>query len=125
METEGFENEFAFFYISSGILFYRYKQGVVINLAAAKRIVADRLEIQNERSFAVLCDISGVSDSDKPGRDYLAQYGSVLTNAVALLTSSKLLLVMTTFYLRVSKPQVPTRIFTDRLLAIEFLSGYL
>lgn len=125
METESFENEFAFFYISDSILFYSYKQGVVINLAAAKRIVADRLEMQNERSFAVLCDISGVSDSDKPGRDYLAQYGSVLTNAVALLTNSKLLLVMTTFYLRVSKPQVPTRIFTDRSLAIEFLSGYL
>ncbi|RRJ90764.1 DUF7793 family protein [Flavobacterium macacae] len=125
MENDGFENELATCYISDGILIYRYREGAVINLRNAIRIVAERLELQDGRSLAVFCDISGIADSDKAGRDYLAQYGSVLTKAVALYTESHLLQIMTCFYLRVSKPQVPTMIFTDERQARLFLSRYI
>jgi hypothetical protein len=96
----------------------------VIDLIAAKLVVADRIMIQNEKAYPVLCDIRGVIDSDKAARDYLAKSGSVLTKAVSLLGNDTISLAITSFYLRINKPRVPTKIFTEELSALIFLETY-
>lgn len=126
MYNNYYENEFAIFWIEDNILFFEYKSNVVIDLAAAQQIVADRIQIQNGKDYPILCDIRGIVDSDKAGRDYLAQYGSVLTKAVGIIFTDQksLSLLMITFYLRVNKPQVPTKVFTDKAVALEFLRTF-
>ena len=120
-----FENEFAIFWISESILFFEYKPDVVIDLVAAQRIVADRIQMQKEKAYPVLCDIRGIADSDKAARDYLAQHGSVLAKAVSILGHQSVSILMISFYLKISKPQVPTRIFTDKSDALEFLKAFI
>lgn len=119
-----FENEFALFWISGNILFFEYKPGVVINLVAAQRIVTDRMQMQKEKAYPVLCDVRGIADSDKAARDYLAQHGSVLTKAVSILAHQTVSLTMISFYLKICKPQVPTKVFSDRAKALEFLHAF-
>jgi hypothetical protein len=119
-----FENEFAIFWINENILFFEYKPDVVINLVSAKRIVADRIYMQNEKAYPVLCDIRGIADSDKAARDYLAQHGSILTKAVSILANRSVSILMISFYLKISKPQVSTRVFTDKSAALEFLKAF-
>jgi hypothetical protein len=119
-----FENEFALFWISENILFFEYKSDVVINLVAAQRIVSDRMQMQKEKAYPVLCDIRGIADSDKAARDYLAQHGSVLTKAVSILANQTISTVMISFYLKISKPQVPTKVFNDKAKALEFLKAF-
>lgn len=119
-----FENEFALFWISGSILFFEYKPGVVINLVAAQRIVMDRMQMQKEKSYPVLCDVRGIADSDKAARDYLARHGSVLTKAVSILAQQTISIVMISFYLKISKPQVPTKVFRDKQAALEFLKAF-
>ena len=119
-----FENEFALFWISGSILFFEYKPGVVINLVAAQRIVTDRMQMQKEKAYPVLCDVSGIADSDKAARDYLAQHGSVLTKAVGIVVQRTLSMVMISFYLKICKPQVPTKVFSDKPAALEFLKAF-
>lgn len=119
-----FENEFAIFWISENILFVEYKPDVVINLVAAQRIVADRMQMQKEKVYPVLCDVRGIADSDKAARDYLAQHGSVLTKAVSILANQTISIVMISFYLKISKPQVPTKVFRDKQAALEFLKAF-
>ena len=119
-----FENEFALFWISGNILFFEYKPGVVINLVVAQRIVMDRMQMQKEKAYPVLCDVSGIADSDKAARDYLAQHGSVLTKAVGIVVQRTLSMVMISFYLKISKPQVPTKVFSDRAKALAFLRAF-
>lgn len=119
-----FENEFAIFWISEGILFFEYKPDVVIDLAAAQRIVADRIQMQKEKAYPVLCDIRGIADSDKAARDYLAHHGSVLAKAVSILANRGVSILMISFYLKISKPQVPTRVFTGKPKALEFLKTF-
>lgn len=118
------ENEFAQFWIQNDILYFEYKPNVVINLKAAQLVVADRLLVQNEKAYPVLCDIRGIMDSDKAARDYLAQSGSVLTKAVSLLGNDTVLLSIMSFYIKINKPRVPTKIFTDELAALAFLENY-
>jgi hypothetical protein len=118
------DNEFAQFWIHNEILFFKYKPNVVINLTAAQRIVGDRIQLQNETAYPIFCDIRGIVDSDKAARDYLAQAGSILTKAVSLVGHQSVSLSMTSFYLKICKPSVPTKIFTDESAALVFLEKY-
>ncbi|MNR37156.1 hypothetical protein D3C85_1551500 [compost metagenome] len=87
--------------------------------------MSDRIQFQNETTYPVLCDIRGVKDSDKAGRDYLAQFGSVLAKAVAILGNPQVSETMGDFYLRINKPTIPTSFFTDEEQALAFLKTYL
>lgn len=118
------ENEFALFWIQNDILYFEYKPNVVINLKAAQLVVADRILVQNEKAYPVLCDIRGIMDSDKAARDYLARSGSVLTKAVSLIGNDTVLLSIMSFYITINKPRVPTKFFTEELAALAFLETY-
>lgn len=122
---ECYENEYARFCIEGNILFFEYKPDTIINLTVAQRVVSDRILLQNEKSYPVLCDVRGVIDSDKAGRDYLAQSGSVLTKAVGILGHLNVSETMTSFYLKINKPSVPTQFFTDKQSALTFLKAYI
>ncbi|MBA4155310.1 hypothetical protein [Flavobacterium sp.] len=126
MYNNHYENEFAIFWIENNILLFEYKFNVIIDLLAAQQIVADRIQVQNGKAYPILCDISGIVDSDKAARDYLAQHGSMLTKAVAIVVADQKILsfLMITFYLKISKPQVPTKLFTDKMAALEFLKTF-
>jgi hypothetical protein len=121
MRSKYFENQFAEYWVEDGVLFFIYKPGTNMNLEAARQVVKDRLEVQNGKSYPVFCDMRGVRDSDKPARDYLAKEGSSLVRAVAVLTDSPVTKIMLNFYLTISKPLIPTKMFTDRSQALQYL----
>lgn len=116
-----YENEHATFWVSEELLYFTYKEGVHIDKATAKRIVADRIRFQDERTFAVVCDIRGVASMDKEARDYLAQTGSILTRAVALVGTDAVSISMSTFYIRINRPTVPTALYSNLADAVHYL----
>ncbi len=120
-----YENEYALFWIKNGILFFEYKPDVILDLNVAKRVVADRIQFQNEKFYPILCDIRGIIDTDKSGRDYLAQSGSLLTKAVGLIVHQRVSITISNFYLQISKPTVSTQLFTNKEDAIIYLNHYL
>lgn len=120
-----YENEYARFWIANDILFFEYKPNTILDLAAAQKIVADRIHFQNEKAYPVLCDVRGIVNTDKSGRDYLAQSGSVLTKAVALIVHQKVSLTISNFYLRISKPTVPTKLFNNQGDALDYLRQFI
>lgn len=120
-----FDNEYALFWVSDSILFFEYKPNVVITLAAAKRIVADRLYMQNEIAYPIFCDIRGIVDTDKAGREYLAKYGSLAAKAVSILAPDSVSNTIISFYVKINKPEVPTKVFTNKAAALAFLQPYI
>lgn len=119
-----YENPFAKFWITDGILFFQYKPNTSIDLKVAQLVVTDRIHFQRERSYPILCDLRGVVSTDKAGRDYLANFGSVLASAVCLVVHEKLLLTISTFYLQVNKPSVSTQIFSSETAAVQYLERF-
>lgn len=115
------ENEYATFHIENGVMYFTYKASDLINLAAAKKVVDDRLKLQNGISYPVICDARELKGMDKEARDYLAKQGSQLVSSVALIVTSAATKVMTNFYLTVNKPDVPTKLFTSASEALEFI----
>lgn len=122
---ESYRNNNAKFWINEGILFFEYKPNTTIDLAVATRVVAERIAFQNERQFPILCDMRGLVSIDKAGRDYLAKSGSLLAKAVALIVNEDLSMTLSTFYLEINKPSVPTQIFTDEQEALVYLRDFL
>ncbi len=117
-------NEYATFWIDDGILFFIYHPAIRIDIKAAEKVVADRLKIQAEKEYPVLCDTRGISDTDKAARDFLAKEGSLLTSAVAFLVNPPISQAITDFYIRTNKPVTPTKIFTEKYEALKFLKTY-
>lgn len=122
---ESFENKNARFWIEKGILFFEYKPNTAIDLEIAMRVVADRIAFQNERRLPVFCDTRGIISIDKAARDYLAKSGSLLAKAVALIGSENVSMTMSNFYLEISKPSVPTKIFVSEQEALTYLSEFI
>jgi hypothetical protein len=121
MKSNYFQNQFAEYWTEDGVLFFVYKPGTNMDLAAARQVVNDRVEVQKGESYPVFCDMRGVRDSNKAARDYLAKEGSALVRAVAVLIDSPVTKVMLNFYLTISRPLVPTKMFTDKNQALEYL----
>jgi hypothetical protein len=123
MKLNYFQNDFAEFWTEGEILFFIYKNGITMNLDAARKVVADRINVQKGIPYPVFCDMRGIKDSDKPARDYLAKEGSTLVSAVAVLTDSPVTKIMANFYLTISRPTVPTKMFTDMNQAVDYLKS--
>lgn len=115
------ENEYATYHIQNGILHINYKDQVSIDLTAAVRIVEDRLRLQEGLSYNVICDIRGLYEVDKAARDYLAIEGSVLVKSVAYIVEKDVSKALSQFYLRISKPPIPSKIVTNLADAKAFL----
>ena len=118
------ENDFAEFWIKGGILYFVYKQKVEIDLKAAKKIVEDRLNLQDGIPYSVFCDFRGAKSVSKEARDYLAKEGSILLQSVAVLVESPVTRIIANFYLRINQPKVPTRMFTQKENAVKYLEEY-
>ncbi len=118
------ENIYATYKIDNGILNIRYHIGTSINLAAAVKIVQDRLTLQKGQSFPALCDMRGVREVNKEARDYLAMEGSVLLKAVAFVVEPPVSDAISKFYLFANKPPIPTEAFYKTENAKKFLTDY-
>ncbi|MEQ9307419.1 MAG: hypothetical protein RJQ14_26130 [Marinoscillum sp.] len=123
MKDLSIENDYAIFRVVEGIMHFTYKDGTVLDLNASRQVVGDRLKVQGDLSYPVVCDIRGLKGIDKEARDYLAKEGSEQVQAVALIIDSPARKLMSNFYLAVNKPLVPTKLFTSEDEAVAFLKS--
>jgi hypothetical protein len=124
MNNSSFENEYAKFWIEAGIVFFVYKPNTSIDLAAAKKIVNDRIDFQQQVDYPIFCDIRSMKNADKAARDFLAKEGSSYTKGVAVIVDSPMTKIIGNFYLGLNKPTSPTKMFTEREDALEYLKQF-
>lgn len=125
MDKPGFENEYANFWIETGIVFFVYKENSSIDLNAAQKILEDRIKFQKYVDYPIYCDIRGMKRADKLARDFLAKEGSSYTKGVAIVVDSPMTKIIGNFYLGLNKPTSPTKMFTNRQEALEYLTQFI
>lgn len=101
-----------------------YKPLLLLDYGTAKIVVNERIQYQQDTSYPILCDLGGIKDADKAARDYLANEGSSLLKAVAMVDSRAIIEALLRVYIRRSKPLVPTQLFGTRSEARHFLKTY-
>ena len=118
------KNEYAEMHIEEGILFFTYRNITEFNLEVAQHIVAERLKLQREKSYPILCDITRFNMPDREARRYLAVEGSALTKAVAYLKNPSGSNHLTSFFIVVDQPVVPVALFTAYEEALTYLRKF-
>ena len=124
MNDRVLETEAARLEIKEGIIYANYKQGVVITLQMAKDMVTQRMDFAKNISYPAVVFIDGVKSVSKEARDYLANEGTVGLIAGALVIKSTYNAFIGNFFLRLTKPPFPSKMFTDINAALEWLEQY-
>jgi hypothetical protein len=103
-----------------------YKPGPKIDLDAAKTILQERLDFTNGKSVPVLVVDSGVVSMDKNARDFLSSNDGIKgIRASALISQSRVNSMLVNFVIKISRPNLPVKVFTDRSSAINWLESFL
>jgi hypothetical protein len=112
------------FEIKDDILYVTYFSGNIITIDITKEIVKQRLEYINGKSYPLLVVFEGITAMDKRSRDYSSKEGSEGVLAGALLTNSVYAEFFGNFFLRLTKPEIPARLFTDKQEALKWLEQF-
>lgn len=122
--TKTLDTAYVHYELQDDVLIGTYKKGLKINLDIAKEIVKTRLEFIDFKPKLTLALNQGVISMTKEARDYLADEGIQGVLAGAIVLDSPVGSFIGNFYLLVSKPKVPARIFTKKEDAIKWLSKF-
>ncbi len=120
------KNDFVSIVIENGIVIVDFLDQSV-NLEQAKKIVEMRLELIKENSYPVLVDGRKVVKLDKDARDYFSCPDAMKgVKAGGILIGSTFSKFLGNFFLRVTykKKKLPTMIFTDKKVAMDWLGEY-
>jgi hypothetical protein len=117
------DNDYVSMWIEDGILFSDYKKKLVIDLDVAKMIVKDRLDFTAGKSYPIVIDFSNLKSADKQARDYMNDPEGGLKGllAGAFVSNNALATLFINLYLKINKPSVPAKFFTNRKEALDWL----
>jgi hypothetical protein len=116
------ENDFARFWIKNGIMYGEYKPNVLIDFEAAKKVASDRIFLSQNKPLPNLAFIGGLNTVTKEARDFFSKGdGTKCIKKLALITGSPISKMVGNFYLQISKPMNPTRLFTTEDDAVKWL----
>lgn len=106
------------------ILYCKYAQNLHMNLNVAKFCVEARIFFSKGKSFPLLIDMRGIQSTTSEARQYMATVGATLVTAAALVTGSAFNNALGNVFLKINKPPIPIKLFTDQEKARLWLSKF-
>ncbi len=103
-----------------GVVHLAWGPGAVLRLEDAVAAIDAMTKLTDGRKSPLLVDTRDLGPQDRAARMEFVR-GGELVSAVALLVSTPLSRMMGNFFLTVSKPMAPTRLFDDEAVAIAWL----
>jgi hypothetical protein len=120
------ETASVFFEIENSILIATYHPHVRISLRQAKEIVAERLAFIDNKAMPTLVLNQGITKIDKDARDYLSSDAGIAgIKCAAILVNSNFASLTVTFFLKITKPKLLVKTFTEKKDALIWLSNYI
>lgn len=124
MSGNFFENNYIKAWYDNNIVAAEFKIDK-LDLEAAKQTVELRLKMVQGVKHLVLIDAQNVKTITKDARDYFASdEGSKFIIASALVLDSTVGKILGNFFLQISKPKVPLRLFTNKADALDWLNTF-
>ena len=124
-QKDPFITDYVRMWIEDGIVHTSYPAGLVISLSIAKKIVADRLEYTEGKTYPGLADVRSGKKADYDAMKYWATPDAYhCLSALAIYSDNRLAKIFVNFWLKVDKPYKPTKYFNDLSQAYLFLQPY-
>lgn len=109
-----------------GIAYTRVKQGAEITITEALENTQLVSSFYIDKEFPLLVDCRGIKSMSKEARDHFAvKDRSSAVNAFALVVSSPLSSIIGSFFMGLSNPRIPAKLFHKEEDAIKWLKKYL
>ena len=122
--TKELDTENAHFQIENGVLITTFKSKR-ITLEIAKEIVRDRKKFTAGRAYPGLGWFTQLKVADKQARDYFStDEANEGVTAGALIADSLFISLLVNFFLKVSGPKVPARVFRNTEDAMMWLEQF-
>jgi hypothetical protein len=111
-------------YIENGILFFIAKKEVNYDLDTVKLYVKRRLEICNGDSYPSFFDLADSKYATPEAREYLTNEGAKGVSAAAFFTKNIASRLFINSYLMIHKPALPTKMFSNKSAAAQWLRQF-
>lgn len=110
--------------IKNGIMFCEYKEDI-INISKAKNIIKDRLSYADGKTYPAVIKSINKIEIDKSARTFFkSEESSKGLKAIAMMSTNSYSLIMMNFMIRLYRPSIPIKMFTDEQKAINWVSEY-
>ncbi len=124
MNKAPFTSPYVSLEIVDDILHVNYLHGAIITINIAKDIIKQRLDYTGRVPYPLLITGEGIRAMDKESRDYSSKEGTEGVIAAALLGNSVYAEFFGNFFLRLTKPEIPAKMFTDKEKALHWLEQF-
>jgi hypothetical protein len=92
------------------------------DLQTVQRLVEDRKKVFNGKVYPAIANVVSLKSSTKAARDFFAsESGCEGISATAVIVNSPVGSIIGNFYIRISRPLRPVKLFTDILKAKKWL----
>jgi hypothetical protein len=108
---------------SDGIVQLVWTPAVAMSFEDAIAAIDAMIKLTGGRRSPLLVDAHNAGPQDRAARSEFVRRGD-LVSAVAILASTPLSRMMANFFIAVSKPMAPTRLFDDESLALTWLAEF-
>lgn len=116
------ETSTAFFEYKDNFLTITIKEDVEIDTEQMQEQVKLRKEMVDNEPFVILVDSRSFHSSTKEAREYISKIEDKNWLGMAVLVNSLPTRLITNFFIRMNKPFVDTKMFTDKSTAIKWLN---
>jgi len=100
--------------------------GAEVTLESAQETMAAYLKLNKGKRRPLFVDTKSMKTIEREARKYYAgEEAAKVACAVALIVDSPVSRVLGNFYLGLSNPHLPTRLFSSEAEALEWLKGYI
>ncbi len=103
---------------------FKENNDVELDIEVAQKIIQDSLAFTEGKIYPVMNDIKNMPSHTREVREFFAGQASRSAIANAILVSNTFNRIMASFFLSLSKPLIPTKIFSDRNKAAEWLQKF-
>lgn len=115
-------NPYVSIWLEGTIMMGIYHSNTVIDLAIAKDIVKTRISIFGTEPRLAIIEIGDSISASKEARDYLGSKEACIgLKKLAILARSPISATLGNFYLKISRPPAPTKIFSNKEAARKWL----
>lgn len=106
----------------SNIVSYRWEDGILygkfeaiqLNRETASKAIEMRLKLCNQQPHLFMMDVTNIKIVDSKARALLSsEVGTRYVMACAIISKSSISSMLTNFFIKINKPRVPTRFFSD------------
>jgi hypothetical protein len=117
------ENQYSLIWKEGDVIMGVFKSDIILDLEGARETVKLRKTLTADKDHLLLVDIRNVKNITRQAREYMGSpdAGEGVSKA-AIMIDSNFSMILGNLFLKFNKPEVPTKLFTEKTAAIKWLA---